>query len=55
MVEYLKLFADELPHLPLYLKTQVNSIRAGVKNLGVRNESGGENARTMNIHLWEKS
>jgi peptide/nickel transport system substrate-binding protein len=55
MVEYLKLFADELPHLPLKFNTEVTSFRAGVKNVGVRNESGGENARTWNIHLWEKS
>jgi peptide/nickel transport system substrate-binding protein len=55
MVEYLKLFADELPHLPLKFNTEVTSFRTGVKNVGVRNESGGENARTWNIHLWEKN
>ena len=53
-VEFLKLFTEELPHLPLKFNTEVTSFRSNIKNVGVRIESGGENARTWNIHLWEK-
>jgi peptide/nickel transport system substrate-binding protein len=54
MVEYLKLFSEELPHLPLKYNAEVTSFRSIVKNVPVRVESGGENARTWNVHLWEK-
>jgi peptide/nickel transport system substrate-binding protein len=55
IVEFLRLFTDELPHLPIKYGTEVTSARANVKNVPVRMESGGENARTWNIHLWEKT
>ncbi len=55
IVEFLRLFTDELPHLPIKFGTEVTSYRANVKNVPVRMESGGENARTWNIHLWEKT
>jgi peptide/nickel transport system substrate-binding protein len=55
MVEYLKLFSEELPHLPLKYNAEVTSFRNIVKNVPVRIESGGENARTWNVHLWEKN
>lgn len=55
MVEYLKLFTEELPHLPLKYNAEVTSYRSIVKNVPVRIESGGENARTWNVHLWEKN
>jgi peptide/nickel transport system substrate-binding protein len=55
IVEFLRLFSDELPHLPIKYGTDVTSARASVKNVPVRMESGGENARTWNIHLWEKT
>ncbi len=55
MVDYLKLFAEELPHLPIKYNAEVTSYRSNVKNVPVRVESGGENARTWNAHLWEKN
>jgi peptide/nickel transport system substrate-binding protein len=55
IVEYLRLFTEELPHLPIRYSTEVTSFRANVKNVPIRLESGGENARTWNVHLWEKN
>jgi peptide/nickel transport system substrate-binding protein len=55
IVDYLRLFTDELPQLPIKLGTEVTSYRTSVRNVPVRYESGGENARTWNIHLWEKA
>ena len=54
MVEYLKLFTEELPHLPMKYNAEVTSFRSNVQNVPVRVESGGENARTWNVHLWDK-
>lgn len=55
IVDFLRMFTDELPHLPIKYGTEVTSARTNVKNMPVRMESGGENARTWNIHLWEKT
>ena len=54
MVEYLKLFTEDLPHLPLKFNAEVTSYRNNVRGVGIRIESGGENVRTWNAHLWEK-
>jgi peptide/nickel transport system substrate-binding protein len=54
MVEYLKLFTEDLPHLPIKYNSEVTSYRNNVRGVGVRVESGGENTRTWNIHLWDK-
>ena len=54
MVEYLRLFTEDLPHLPIKYNAEVTSYRSNVRNVPVRIESGGENARTWNVHLWEK-
>jgi peptide/nickel transport system substrate-binding protein len=55
MIEYLKLFTEDLPHLPIKYNAEVTSYRSSVKNVPIRIESGGENARTWNVHLWEKN
>jgi peptide/nickel transport system substrate-binding protein len=55
IVEYCRLFTEELPHLPIKYATEVTSFRSNVKNVPIRIESGGENARTWNVHLWEKN
>jgi peptide/nickel transport system substrate-binding protein len=55
MVEFLKMFSEELPHLPLKYNAEVTSWRNNIKGVSIRNETGGENARTWNIHLWEKN
>jgi peptide/nickel transport system substrate-binding protein len=54
IVDYLRLFTEDLPHIGIKFNTEVTSHRSNVKNVPVRYESGGENARTWNIHLWEK-
>lgn len=55
IVDWLKLFTEELPHLPLRYNAEITSYRSTVKNVPVRIESGGENYRTWNVHLWEKT
>jgi peptide/nickel transport system substrate-binding protein len=54
MADYLRLFTEDLPHLPIKYNAEVTSYRSNVRNVPVRIESGGENARTWNAHLWEK-
>jgi peptide/nickel transport system substrate-binding protein len=54
-VQFLKLFTEELPHLPLKYASEVTAYRSTVKGVPVRYESGGENYRTWNVHLWEKT
>jgi peptide/nickel transport system substrate-binding protein len=55
VVEWMKLFADELPMLPIKFNAEVTSWRNSIKNVPVRLETGGENFRTWNVHLWEKT
>lgn len=53
VVEFSRLFTVDLPHLPLKYASEVTTVRKGLKSVGPRIESGGENSRTWNIHLWE--
>ena len=55
IVDYVRLFTEELPHLPIKYGTEATSYRSNVKNVPIRVETGGENARTWNIHLWDKA
>ena len=53
VVEFVRLFTQDLPHLPLNYSTEVTTVRAGLTGVYPRNESGAENTRTWNAHLWE--
>jgi peptide/nickel transport system substrate-binding protein len=53
--DFLKLFTQQLPLLPFRLTTELTSYRNTIKNVPVRLETGGENYRTWNVHLWEKT
>jgi len=53
VVEFVRLFTQDLPHLPLNYTSEVTSVSKGLVGVHPRNESGGENSRTWNIHDWE--
>ena len=53
VVEFARLFADQLPHLPLKYQAEVQSVRKGIVNLYPRSELGGENTRTWNAEQWD--
>jgi peptide/nickel transport system substrate-binding protein len=53
VVEFCKLFSEQLPYLPLKYQAEVMSVRKNIKNLYARPELGGENTRTWNAEQWE--
>ena len=53
IVEFIRLFTLDLPHLPLNYTSEVTSVARGLVGVHPRNESGGQNSRTWNIHQWE--
>jgi peptide/nickel transport system substrate-binding protein len=55
IVDFLRLFSEDLPQLPIKYNVETLSYRTTVKNVPIRQESGGENYRTWNVHLWEKT
>jgi peptide/nickel transport system substrate-binding protein len=55
IVEILKLFSEDLPHLPIKFSAEVTTWRKGIVNVPIRIESGGENYRSWNVHLWDKT
>ena len=55
IVEWLALFGQELPLLPIKYNSEATSYRSTIKNVPVRVETGGDNYRTWNVHLWEKA
>jgi len=54
MVELVRHFTADLPHLPLKYNAEVTSYRSNVRGVPVRYESGGNTVRTWNIHEWDK-
>jgi peptide/nickel transport system substrate-binding protein len=54
IVEWISLFTQELPLLPIKYNSEPTSYRNIIKNVPVRVETGGDNYRTWNVHLWEK-
>jgi peptide/nickel transport system substrate-binding protein len=53
VVEFNRLYSEQLPHLPLKYQAEVMSVRKGIMNLHPRNELGGENTRTWNAEQWD--
>jgi peptide/nickel transport system substrate-binding protein len=53
VVQFTKLFSEQLPALPIKLQAEVMSVRKGLTNLYTRKELGGENTRTWNAEQWE--
>ena len=53
-VEFVKLFTEQLPHLPLFYSSEILVVKRGLTGVMPRQESGGQNASTWNSHQWDK-
>lgn len=53
-VEFVKLFTDSLPHLPLVYSPEILVVKRGLTGVMPRQESGGQNASTWNTYQWDK-
>ena len=53
-LEFVKLFCEQLPHLPLFYSPEVLVVRKGLTGVTPRQESGGQNASTWNSYQWDK-
>jgi peptide/nickel transport system substrate-binding protein len=53
-LEFLKMFTDALPHLPLYYSPEVLAVKKGLTGITPRQESGGQNSSSWNMHQWDK-
>lgn len=54
-LEFLKMFTDALPHLPLYYSPEVLVAKKGLSGITPRQESGGQNSSSWNMYQWDKS
>ncbi len=54
-LEFVKMFSDALPHLPLYYSPEVLVAKKGLTGLTPRQESGGQNSSSWNMHQWDKA
>jgi peptide/nickel transport system substrate-binding protein len=53
-LEFLKMFTDALPHLPLYYSPEVLVVKKGLTGITPRQESGGQNSSSWNMVQWDK-
>ncbi len=53
-LEFLKMFSDALPHLPLYYSPEVLVAKKGLTGITPRQESGGQNSSSWNMYQWDK-
>ena len=54
-IEFLKMFSDALPHLPLYYAPEVLVAKKGLTGITPRQESGGQNSSSWNMYQWDKT
>ena len=54
-IEFLKMFSDALPHLPLYYSPEVLVAKKGLTGITPRQESGGQNSSSWNMQQWDKT
>jgi peptide/nickel transport system substrate-binding protein len=55
VIEFSRMFSEQLPMLPIKLQAEVMSVRKSVQNIYPRKELGGENTRTWNAEQWDIS
>ncbi len=53
-LEFVKMFTEALPHLPLYYSPEVLVVKRGLTGITPRQESGGQNSSSWNMHQWDK-
>ena len=54
-LDFLKMFSEALPHLPLYYSPEILVVKRGLTGLTPRQESGGQNSSSWNMQQWDKS
>lgn len=54
-LEFVKMFSDALPHLPLYYSPEVLVAKKGLTGMTPRQESGGQNSSSWNMYQWDKT
>lgn len=54
-VDFAKMFSEALPVFPLYYSPEVLVAKKGLTGVTPRQESGGQNSSTWNIHNWDKA
>jgi len=54
-LEFIKMFSDALPHLPLYYSPEVLVAKKGLTGMTPRQESGGQNSSSWNMYQWDKT
>ena len=53
-IDFVKMFTEALPLLPLYYSPEVLVAKRGLTGVTPRQETGGQNSSTWNIHKWDK-
>ena len=53
-LEFVKMFTEALPHLPLYYSPEVLVVKKGLTGITPRQESGGQNSSSWNMYQWNK-
>jgi peptide/nickel transport system substrate-binding protein len=53
-LEFVKMFSEALPHLPLYYSPEVLVSKKGLSGITPRQESGGQNSSSWNTYQWDK-
>jgi peptide/nickel transport system substrate-binding protein len=54
-LEFIKMFSDALPHLPLFYSPEVLVAKKGLTGMTPRQESGGQNSSSWNMYQWDKA
>jgi peptide/nickel transport system substrate-binding protein len=54
-IEFCKMFSAALPHLPLNYSPEVLAVKRGLTGITPRQESGGQNSSSWNMHQWDKT
>jgi peptide/nickel transport system substrate-binding protein len=54
-LEFLKMFTEALPHLPLYYSPEILVVKRGLTGVTPRQESGGQNSSSWNMQQWDKT
>lgn len=54
-IEFCKMFSAALPHLPLNYSPEVLVVKKGLTGITPRQESGGQNSSSWNMHQWDKA
>jgi peptide/nickel transport system substrate-binding protein len=54
-LDFLKMFTEALPHLPLYYSPEILVVKRGLTGVTPRQESGGQNSSSWNMQQWDKT